>query len=104
VAALAYVLLPVTGLAAYLKGPTPRTRFHGLQAIVFGAVWPLLLYAATWTTPVATQVVAIVGFLGWLTLIVATAAGRDLQLPFVGRRLRAAAQTPVTEDPVSLAR
>ena len=103
-AALAYVLLPVTGLAAYLKGATQRTRFHGLQAIVFGAVWPVLLYAATWTTPVVTQVVAAVGFLGWVTLIVTTAAGRDLQFPFVGRRLRAAAQTPVTEDPVSLAR
>jgi uncharacterized membrane protein len=104
VAALAYVLLPVSGLAAYLKGATPRTRFHGLQAIVFGAMWPVLLYAATWTTALVTQLVGAVGFLGWVTLIVSTAAGRDLQLPFVGRRLRAAAQARVTEDPVSLAR
>jgi uncharacterized membrane protein len=104
VAAFAYVLLPVSGLIAYLKGATARTRFHGLQAIVFGAVWPVLLFAATWTTPLVTQVVGAAGALLWIALVVTTAVGRDLQLPLVGGSLRTAAQTRVTDDPVSLAR
>jgi uncharacterized membrane protein len=104
VAAFAYVLLPISGLIAYLKGVTARTRFHGLQAIVFGAVWPVVLFAATWTTPLVTQVVGAAGALLWIALIVTTAAGRDLQLPLVGRPLRAAAQTRVTDEPVSVAR
>jgi uncharacterized membrane protein len=98
VAALAYVLLPISGLVAFLKGSTPRTRFHGLQAIVVGAVWPAALYAATWTSPVVTQVVAALGALVWVTLIVSTAAGKDVQIPFLGARLRSAAQAPVSGD------
>jgi uncharacterized membrane protein len=98
VAALAYVLLPVSGLVAYLTGSTPRMRFHGLQAIAFGAAWPVLLYAATWTSPGVTQVIFLLGFLLWMALIVAAALGRDLQLPLVASRLRSAAETPAPED------
>ncbi|MEA2486277.1 MAG: hypothetical protein QOD46_1388 [Actinomycetota bacterium] len=101
VAALAYVLLPVSGLIAFLKGSTQRTRFHGLQAIVVGAAWPVLLYAATWTAPVVTQAVAVVGTLLWVALIVTTALGKDLQLPVVGGRLRTAAEAPVAGDHLS---
>jgi uncharacterized membrane protein len=98
VAALAYVLLPITGLVAFLGGTTPRIRFHGLQAIVFGAVWPVLLYAATWTSPLVTQLVGAAGLLLWVVLIIATALGRDLQMPFLGARLRTAAITSATTD------
>jgi uncharacterized membrane protein len=98
VAALAYVLLPVTGLVAYLSGSSPRTRFHGLQAIIFGTVWPFLLYAATWTTPVVTQVVFLVGLLVWMALMAGAAFGRDFYLPLVGPGLRSAAETKVAED------
>jgi uncharacterized membrane protein len=99
-AALAYVLLPVSGLVSYLKGSTPRVRFHGLQAIIFGAVWPALLYAATWTTPAVTQSVFAVGVLIWVFLIVAAALGRDWHLPLVGRRLEAAAlESPAADNP-----
>jgi uncharacterized membrane protein len=94
VAALAYSLLPVSGLLAYFKGSTVRVRFHGLQAILFGAVWPVLLYAATWTRPVVTQLVFVGGLLTWLTLIVSAAIGRDWELPVAGRRLRLAAEPP----------
>ena len=97
-AALAYVVLPISGLVAFLTGSTSRVRFHGLQAIVFGAVWPLLLYAATWTTPVVTQIIGAAGLLLWLILIITTALGRDLQLPFLGERLRAAAIASITSD------
>lgn len=97
-AALAYVLLPISGLVAFLKGSSARVRFHGLQAIALGAVWPILLYAATWTTPVVTQLVFFAGLLLWLTLIVATAFGRDLELPFLEGRFRAAAESPVASS------
>ena len=59
-------------LVAFLAGSTPRVRFHGLQAILLGAVWPLLLYAATWTSPVVTQVIGAAGLLLWVVLVVAT--------------------------------
>jgi uncharacterized membrane protein len=101
VAALAYVLLPVSGLIAFLKGSTVRTRWHGLQAIVVGAVWPVLLYAATWTAPVVTQAVGVVGAILWVALIVTTALGKDLQLPVVGSRLRTAARAPMAGDQLS---
>jgi uncharacterized membrane protein len=103
-AALAYVLLPISGLIAFLRGSTARTRFHGLQAIVVGAVWPVLLYAATWTTPVVTQVVAAVGGLVWVTLVVTAALGRDLHLPVVGSRLRTAAEARIAGDDLSAVR
>jgi uncharacterized membrane protein len=79
-AALAYVLLPVTGLLAFSMG-TGRVRFHGLQAIIFGLVWPLLLLAASFSAPIATQVVFVVGCIVWVWLLLATALGRDPALP-----------------------
>jgi uncharacterized membrane protein len=104
VAAFAYVLLPVTGLVAFLKGPSSRMRFHGLQAIVLGAAWPLLLYAATWITTVVTQVVFAVGLLVWMIFIIATAVGRDPGLPLIAGRLRTVAETPVAGDAVGTVR
>ena len=37
---LAYVLLPLSGMLAYFNGTSVRMRFHGLQAIALGALWP----------------------------------------------------------------
>jgi uncharacterized membrane protein len=91
VAALAYVLLPVTGLIAYVKGSRVRTRLHGLQAIVLGLVWPAALYAASTVSPGGTQLVFVVGAVVWLFLVVAVALGRDPVLPGLGRLLRWAA-------------
>ncbi len=87
VAALAYVLLPVTGAFAFLLSGSVRTRSHGLQAIVLGTVWPLLLFGASALTAVLTWVVAVVGALAWLAFLVLTAIGRDPKLPFVGKQL-----------------
>jgi uncharacterized membrane protein len=98
VAALAYVLLPITGLIAFLKGSTARIRFHGLQAILFGAAWAVFLYAATWTTPVVTQVVFAAGLLLWMALMVAAAFGRDIVLPIAGGPLRSLAEIPPSHD------
>jgi uncharacterized membrane protein len=86
-AALAYALLPLSGLIAYSMGTSERVRFHGLQAIVVGLAWPLLLYAASALAPIATQIVFALGCLVWLWLFVASAIGRDPALPFLGRRL-----------------
>ena len=86
-AALAYLLLPVTGLIAFLTGRNGRVRAHGLQAIVIGLLWPVALYAAALGPPVAVQAVFAVGLLVWLAFLVATALGRDPRLPIVGTRL-----------------
>lgn len=86
-AALAYVVLPVTGLIAYLAGSDSRTRFHGLQAITIGLAWPVALYAASIGPPVAVQVTFVVGALVWFLFLVTTLAGRDPRLPAIGRYL-----------------
>jgi uncharacterized membrane protein len=100
-AALAYVLLPVSGLIAYALGTSPRTRRHGLQAIVFGAVWPAALYAGSWISEWATRVVFVVGALIWVVLMILAAAGRDPRLPGLGVLLeRAAALPPGGTDPM----
>ena len=87
-AALAYVLLPLSGLLSFLLGSSARVRFHGLQAIALGALWPALLYLASAVSEQATRVVAVVGGVMWVALMVATALGRDVNLPLLGPRLR----------------
>jgi uncharacterized membrane protein len=87
-AALAYLLLPVTGLVAYFSGKTPRARWHGLQAIVLGALWPALLYVAAATVESLVLPVAIVGAAVWLLFLLAAAVGRDPALPWLGPKLR----------------
>ena len=97
-AALAYLLLPVSGLAAYLKGTSARVRFHGLQAIALGVVWPAALYACTYLSPGVTQLCAAVGAVIWIGLLVTTALGLNPRLPVAGRYLQRAA----SEDPRAL--
>ncbi len=87
-AALAYLLLPVTGLVAYFSGATPRVRWHGLQAIVLGALWPALLYLAAAAAESLVLPVALAGAATWLLFLLAAAAGRDPSLPWLGPRLR----------------
>lgn len=101
-AALAYLLLPVSGLFAYLKGSTQRMRFHGLQAIALGLLWPVALYACTYAGPGATQVAWAAGALVWIALLVATAAGANPRAPALGPALwRAAAHDPRAREDVS---
>ncbi|HWL65990.1 MAG TPA: hypothetical protein VNP73_08450 [Actinomycetota bacterium] len=91
-AALAYVLLPFSGLLCYLLGHSPRVRFHGLQAIALGALWPALLYVAGGISEQATRLVALIGAIVWIGITIATAAGKDLHLPVLGARLRRVAE------------
>ena len=91
-AALSYLLLPISGLLALALGSEPRTRFHGLQAIVFGLLWALALYAGAATSPAVTKGVFAAGALGWLVLLIGTAAGKDPRLPGVGPVLHEAAK------------
>lgn len=92
---IAYLLLPVTGLLAYLKGRDARTRFHGLQAVVYGFLWPAVLFGATYISAAVTQILFGLGGLLWLALLVTTMLGRDLKLPFISGFLsRAAAEAP----------
>jgi uncharacterized membrane protein len=97
-AALAYLLLPVTGLFAYFGSASPRVRFHGLQAILLGLLWPAGLYGASAVSAAATRAAWAAGALVWLGLMFTTAAGLDPRIPVVGRWLRrAAAQAPKHE-------
>jgi uncharacterized membrane protein len=94
-AALAYLLLPVSGLTAYLLSEQPRVRAHGLQAITLGALWPAALFAGSAISPAATRVAFAAGGFTWLVLLIGTALGRNPRLPLIGRFLeRAAAQPP----------
>ncbi len=91
-AALSYLLLPITGLLSLTLGSEARTRFHGLQAIVFGLVWAVALYGGAEATPAVTKAVFAVGATVWLGLLVTTALGRDPTLPGIGPVLQRAAQ------------
>lgn len=85
-AAFAYVLLPVTGMLAFFRGSTARTRFHGLQAVTFGLAWALALYGGSALSPVATKIVFATGCAAWLVLVIATAIGRDPKIPGLAGR------------------
>lgn len=100
-AAFAYLLLPVTGLIAYLTGRDQRVRTHGLQAIVVGLVWPLCLYAAAFGPAVAVQIAFGVGAVVWLGLLVLTMFGRNPLLPVIGGPLSALAATGTKDEPRS---
>ncbi len=88
VAALAYVFPPLSGLAAYLWGSGDRTRWHGLQAVLLGALWPAALTACSLWTPGATQIAFFAGVGIFLVLFTVTLLGRDLLIPGLGRQLR----------------
>ena len=64
-----------------------RARFHGLQAVVFGFLWPAAIYVGSLAGPTGTRVVFALGALVWIALLGMTALGRDPRLPG-GRRLR----------------
>ena len=91
-AALAYLVLPITGLLALTLGSTSRVRFHGLQSIVFGLAWALALYGGAAAAPAVTKVVFAVGAFVWLALMLGTAAGKDPGIPGIGPVLRRAAE------------
>ena len=83
-AALAYLLPPITGMVAFFS-TSERTRLHGFQAVVLGLVWPGSLYLCSFVSPVAVQAAFVLGALGWLTLVVATAMGHDPTIPGIDR-------------------
>ena len=86
-AALAYLFPPLTGLLAYSLGRDQRVRFHGLQAVVFGFVWPAAIYIGSLAGPSGTRAAFGLGALIWIAFFGMTALGRDPRLPG-GRRLR----------------
>jgi uncharacterized membrane protein len=86
-AALAYLFPPLTGLLAYSLGRAERVRWHGLQSVVFGFIWPVLIYAGSLAGPLGTRIVFALGALTWIGFLITTAVGRDPRLPG-GRRLR----------------
>lgn len=94
-AALAYLLPPVSGLIAYFKSDSARGRFHGLQSVLFGLLWPASLYLCSAITPGATQAAFVAGVVVWILLLAATAVGRDPRVPGTGALLgRWTAESP----------
>jgi uncharacterized membrane protein len=83
-AALAYVLLPISGMMAFFSQGSFRVRFHGAQAVAFGLVWPLVLYGSSALSATVTQITFVLGAVIWLALIATAATGRDLRLPLLG--------------------
>ena len=92
-AGLAYLFLPLTGLLASFKGRSARTRFHGSQAVVIGALWPLALWGASAVSPAATKVVFVIGAIVWLAYMLLALFGGNPRLPFIGRTLQRAAES-----------
>ena len=80
-AALAYLLPPLTGLLAFGLGAEARVRRHGLQSVAFGVLWPATIYAAARVGAAGTRAAFALGALTWLALLISTALGRDLWLP-----------------------
>jgi uncharacterized membrane protein len=101
VAALAYLLLPVSGLFAFLRGSSTRVRFHGLQAIFIGLLWPIALYVAALGPPGITQGVFVAGTLVWLGFLVAALLGADPRVPFLSTYLKRAAAEELRAEPRS---
>jgi uncharacterized membrane protein len=91
-AGAAYLFLPVTGLIAYFNGGSARMRFHGLQALLLGCLWPLSLILCSKLSPGATQVAFLAGAVVWLLLMIPTFFGFDPSLPLLGRLLKNAAE------------
>lgn len=86
-AGLAYLLLPLSGLIAFLSGGSARLRFHGLQAIVFGTSWAGLLYGASALGATATLIMAATGAIVWVIFALGAALGADPALPWIGQTL-----------------
>jgi uncharacterized membrane protein len=94
-AALAYILLPISGVLAYFNASEARIRFHGLQAIALGLLWPLALYGASAISVGASQAVWGLGAVVWLLMMVFAGIGKDLRIPLLGSMLeRAARRSP----------
>ena len=91
-ATFAYVFPPLSGLIAYFAGSDERARLHGLQAILLGILWPASLWVLSWVSVAATQIAFLLWVLVWLLLLIASAFGRDLTVPGVGKRLRGFAE------------
>jgi hypothetical protein len=89
--ALAYLLPPLSGLVSYLGGSTHRARWHGLQSVLLGLLWPGAMYLGSLLSPAASQLAALAGACAWIAFIAGTALGADPRWPGVGARLRALA-------------
>ena len=94
---LAYLIPPVTGLLAYLKGSSQRVRLHGLQSVAFGIMWPSALYVGSWISPTATRVAFVVFAALWIVLLVGTVFGFDPAVPGTRRALSRATGIPPGE-------
>jgi len=93
-AALAYLVPPVSGLIVYLVAASQRVRFHGLQSVALGLLWPLALLAGGLLSPAVTHLAAVTGMAAWLAFLTGAALGKDPRWPGLGRVLWSLAERP----------
>lgn len=97
-AALAYLFPPLSGLIAFGLGRAARVRRHGLQSVVFGALWPALVYVASLAGAAGSRAAFALGALLWLALLISTGLGRDPWWPGTGA-LGRWAETSLGDEP-----
>ncbi|MBV9615980.1 MAG: hypothetical protein JO031_11045 [Ktedonobacteraceae bacterium] len=93
-AGLSYVLGPISGLIIFLTEKQNRfVRFHAMQSILFfgGLIIIDILLEILGNLPVlgyitliAVPLVSIIGFIGWIVLIINGFQGNYFKLPIVG--------------------
>ena len=86
--AFAYVLPPISGMAAYLSSNDARTQAHGLQSVVLGGVWPLALWLASVISATATRAIFICFLVLWVAMLLTAALGRDVMIPWLRTAIR----------------
>ncbi|HVL64077.1 MAG TPA: hypothetical protein VM573_02780 [Actinomycetota bacterium] len=91
--AAAYLLPPISGLIVYLRGRDAAARFHGLQSVALGVLWPAGMWLGSFVAPLATLVLFVTGLVAWLAMLIGALFRRDVALPLLGHVLRRAAET-----------
>lgn len=81
---LCYLFGWIGGLVFLFLEPRNRfIRFHAIQSILFFGAITILGWVFGFF-PFASGIVGLVGFIGWLVLIIAAYRGRYYKLPFFG--------------------
>ena len=93
-AALAYLLPPISGLVAYFAASSERVRLHGFQSVLFGVLWPAALYGGSAISAGATQAVFFAGLALWLALFALTLFGLNPRVPGTGALLSRLTASP----------
>ncbi len=89
-AALAYVLLFISGLFFLITKKDPFIRFHAMQSIVVFGVLTLLMFLFSLTIILSkfSSLLSILMFVLWLVLIYKAWSGEEWEVPVFGSFVR----------------